>query len=315
MWIDVIIRYSFWLLFFVGLWILVQPLLSPLLNKIQTHSKYVIKKEITGTSKFIQSISRFLDVTINKNSSFAVYTFLFSLVLIAILVFVALFSNGRPFREAFIWAIISSLVPVALLYFRLYTLRIKVSYEGKELVNEVLNNYRIHHQNLPEAIDQSIRSFGNKQPHSKRMLMQLSIRLREARNDREIKEAVSQMVYTINSKWAILLASLFNIALIRGDDVTQGLMDISKDLAELEQVREKSRQLNIEGGLMLKILVPFLIVGSLYMLFTVFEFTVPKYLEYQFNNPIGFTTFYYTIMTLIGTILLYLYFRSEKNDF
>lgn len=315
MWLDIVIRYLFWSLFFVGIWLVIHPVLVPIFSKIQSRSRYVLKKEIKGTSKFIKNISRFLEVTINKKSSFAVYTFIFTIVLILVLVFVALYSNGRPIRESFFWAIISSLMPVAFLYFRLYTLRIKVSYEGKELINEVLNNYRIYHQNLPEAIDQSIRSFGSKQPYSKRMLIQLSLRLREARNEKEIKEAVSQMTYAINSKWAILLANLFNIALIRGDDITQGLVDISKDLADLEHVNEKSRQLNIEGGFMLKILTPALILGGLYAMFNLFDFTVAKYIEYQFNNSIGFTSFYYTMMVLLGTVLLYLYLRREKNDF
>lgn len=315
MWLDTLIRYVFWLLFFVGLWLAIYPVMIPLFTKVQKRSRYMMKKETVSTSRFIQGISRFLEVTINKKSSFAVYTFLFGLTLIAVLVFTALHSNGRPLNEVILWSLVTPLIPVGFLYFRLYTLRILVSHEGKEMVSELLNNYRIHHHNLPEAIDQTILSLGHKQPYSKRLLMQLSLRLREARNEKETREAVSQMVYSIDAKWAILLANLFNIALIRGDDVTLGLVDISKDLADLEQINEKSRQLNIEGGIMLKILIPILLVGGLYAVFNIFEFTVPKYLEYQFQNSIGFTSFYYTLMVLIGTIMLYLFFRREKNDF
>lgn len=315
MWIDTLIRYTFWLLFFIGLWISVYPVLMPLFTNVQKRSRYMMKKEIVSSSRFIQATSRFLEVTINKKSSFAVYTFLFLLALIAVLVFTALHSNGRPLNEVLLWSLITPLIPFGFLYLRLYTLRILVSHEGKSMVNELLNNYRIHHHNLPEAIDQTIRSLGNKQPYSKRLLIQLSLRLREARNETETRDAVSQMVYTIDAKWAILLANLFNIALLRGDDITLGLVDISKDLADLEQINEKSRQLNIEGGIMLKLLVPLLLIGGLYAIFNIFDFTVAKYMEYQFQNSIGFTSFYYTLMVLIGTILLYLFFRREKNDF
>lgn len=315
LWYETVLRYVLWLLFFVGLWLILHPYLMPLVNGAKRKTTVLVKKESKSVNAIYRMIQNFLENTINRSSTFVVYSFVAFLIMISALTFGGLYTNGRPLAESILWTLVAPLIPLGFLYLKLHSTRIKISYEGKEMLSEILNNYRIHHFNMTEAIEQSIYGLGKKYPHSKKMLTRLLIGIREHRNEKELREVVDGMVYSINSNWSILLANLVYIAILRGDDVQDGLVDISRDLAELEQINEKNRQLNIEGGLMLKVVVPAIAIGGLYLLHDMFGFTIPQYVDYQFNNSIGFTSFYYTMIVTLFTILLYLFMRKEKNDF
>lgn len=315
MWHEIVIRYILWFIFFSGLWIVFHSAITPLFSKVKRKSGVLVRRQSKSSSQFYNAVERFLDTTIGNGSSFAVYSFLFGLVLLSCMTFIALYANGRSLAESVIWMIVAPFLVVGFLYFKLHSRRIKLSHEGKELLNELLNNYRIHHLNMPEAIDQTIYSIGDKLPNSKRMLTRLAIGLREYRNENELRQTVDDVVYAIDSKWSILMANLIFIGVLKGEDVSDGLADLCKDLAELDYINEKNRQLNIEGAIMLKVIVPIVALGGLYMLFDMFDFTLKQYIEYQFLNSFGFTSFYYTSITTVFTVLLYLFFRKEKNDY
>lgn len=313
--LDTIIRYVCFGLFFIGLWLLIQPFFTPYYNGVKAKYQRRMKRDVHYSSKLFQSISQLLEVSINKNSMSAVYTFIFVELILWFLVFIGLSTSGFIVLHAFIGSLVMPTLVYVFLKFKVHTNRVTISFEGLMLVQEILNNYKIYHHNLHEAIDQSIVSLGEKAPLSKRMLLNLSYRFREGKSRTEIQEAVDQMVYSMDVSWSKQLANLFKIAITKGLDITQGLEDIATDLAELDQMREKKRQLNIEGNFMLKGLLPLMGVAGFYFIFGVSEFSLWKYLEYQFAHPIGFRMFLVTILMISVSALLYMFFTRTKNDF
>lgn len=299
----------------MGVWIIIFPLLQPMLLRMKHRSSVLVKREVKTANALVKVTEKFLEATLNVHSSFAVFTFYFILLVIAIMSFFGLYSSGRPFFESCLWMIISPCLVIGFLFLKLYGMRIKLSYEGKEMVNELLNNYRIHHFNIVEAVEQTVYGLGDKYPLSKKVMTRLALDLKVYKNDEELREIVNNLDYQIDSNWSKLLANLIFIAASKGDDITEGLIDISRDLADLDHINEKNRQLNIEGGIMLKIIVPLTFFGGIYALMQLLGFTFKQYINYQFFNPIGFTMFYYMVIVTTFTILVYLFLRQEKNDY
>lgn len=313
--IDLLVHLILFGLFMLGWWFLTQPLFMPALDRMQLRAKTSMMREVGDSSKLIQDIADFLELSINKNKLKDVYTFIFILLLTWFLVFIGLLTTGFNFFYSVLWALAIPFVIIVFLNFKAYTNRVAISFEGLDFVNELVNNYRIHYHNLAESIDETINSLGDKAPRTRKMLLNMSYRIRDAQNEKDIQKAIDQMIFIINSSWSIQLANLFKIALIKGEDITQGLLDIAKDLGQLEQMTEAKKRLNMEGSMMLKGLLPIMAITGFYFIFGISDFTLTKYLEYQLVNPIGFRLLVVTVITVLISVLLHMLFSKSKNDF
>lgn len=313
--IDILIHYSLFFTFLLGVWFLLQPLFVPVVDRMQFRMKRSLQRDIQDTNKFIQDIADFLELAINKNSVKAVYTFLLIMFLSWILVFLGLIGNGFRLYMAFIWSLITPFLIFIYLNFKGYTNRVSISYEGLIFVTELVNNYRIFHHNLHEAIDQTINSIGDKAPLTRKMLLNMSYRIRESQNEEEIQKVLDQMVFLNDTSWSKQLANLFKIGLTKGEDITQGLLDVAVDLGELDKMSEKKKQLNLEGNMMLKGLLPLMVGAGFYFIFSVADFTIVKYLSYQLKHPIGFRFLLITVFSILVSSVLYMFFSRSKNDF
>lgn len=285
-------------------------------NATKTRSKRTLSKDIQSSNALLQGIADFLEVSINKNSLQAVYTFLFIEIMLFVIVFGALLSDSFSMFSALFWSLLLPFSVLVFLRFKIHANRVAISFEGLEMINELVNNYKIYHHNLQEAIDQTIYSLDEeKSPLSIRMLLNLSYRIRDAHSTQDIQRAVDQMDLTMDVSWSKQLANLFKIGITKGEDITQGLMDIAIDLGELERMYEKKRQLNIEGNFMLKGLIPLIILAGMYFIFGVADFNLYKFMDYQFGHPVGMRMFLVMILCIIGSFFIHMFFSRSKNDF
>lgn len=316
LWYEVLIRNILWATFFAGIWMIFYPyIVKTAKEKIKKRSRLSIERASVKKEKaYITTIRQFIGAAIGKDSAFAAYTLIFILVLSSVFSLTILKSTGRTPLEIMLGMVSSPAIIIGFLFYRLRQMRVKTSHEGKYLINELLNNYRINHKNIIEAIEQSVYSLKN-QPSAKALMANLAISLKEIHDNDDLRSAVDEINYRINSKWALLLSNLIYAAVKDGDDITEGLIDLSKDLAELDQINEKNKQINLEGTIMIYWFIPAIILGGLYFVFKYAGFTLDKYIEYQFVNDIGFTMFYYSAMSVSVTFLIFLFLRKEKNDF
>lgn len=313
-WYDAVIHYSLWFVFFVGLWLMVYPLIIPNIKISKFKRLLQVNREKRTNKVYFVKIEKLLNATLNVKGNFAVYSFLFVLLMIALMTFVGLLKSGRSGIEVVIWTILTPFIPVGFLFYRLRQLRVNTSHEGQFMVNELLNNYRIFHMNITEAIDHTVLNLDH-YPNSKRVLSRLAMGLKEYKNENELEKLIEEFRYSIDTTWGELLGILILNASLYGDDIKEGLMDIINELRNLERLNEKNKQSNVEGELMLKILIPIMILGSFYGMFKWFGFTFKKYVEYQFENSTGFTTFFYSLIAICVTYLLHLFLKKEKNDY
>ncbi|MDP4084723.1 MAG: hypothetical protein Q8934_08930 [Bacillota bacterium] len=310
--VEDIIRYLLWFMFFIGLWLVIYPLITPNLKGLKL--KKILMKNIQKKPLIYRKIEKLLLQTTNWKGDFAVYTFIFILILIGVISLVGFLKSGQTIITSILLSVIASIMPVLFLYFRLRQQRIRTSHEGQFMVTELLNNYRIFHNNISEALDHTILTL-TEHPNSKKVLSQLAIGLKDYQNENELQTLIKDFKESINTTWSEPLGALIQNASFHGDDITEGLIDITNELKVLEQLKEKNKQNNIEGLMLLQFLIPLFIIGSYYALINWFGFTIKKLIDYQFFNSMGFTTFYFTMLFVAVTFLVSLYLKHEKNDY
>lgn len=312
---EILIRNILWGMLIIGIWLVFFPFFNEAAKEaFQKRTRRSSNEEQRKEPQFIQMTQRFLAASAGIKGKSSVYGFYALLFLVSVFSFTTLQASNRGPDEVLSFSFVAPGLIVLFLYYRLHQSRVRTSHEGKHIINELLNNYRIYNKNIIEALDQTVYSLKG-YPNARSLILILAIGLKEYKNEEELREVVNEINYRINSKWGILLANLIFAAERNGDDITEGLIDLSKDLAELDQINEKNKQLNLEGSIMIKFLIPAIFLGGLYLLFSQAGFTIKKYIEYQFVNDIGFTLFYYSMFAIATTILVFLFMKNEKNDF
>jgi hypothetical protein len=312
-WYDTLIRYSLWFLLFISLWLVLFPLFSTVnLKKIRFNRLIEIKKR--EKSPFYRKLEVLLATTLNVEGSFAVYSFIFLLFTIAIMTFTGFIQNTGNITQALFWSLITPLFLIAFLFYRLRNLRIKTSHEGHVTVTEILNNYRIFHKNILEALDHTVTNL-KRYPSSQNVLSRLSMGLKEYQTEEELLQLISDFQYSLNTTWGVMLSNSIYNAVLYGDNIEDGLTDVIDQLKDLERLNEKNKQINLEGLLLLQIFIPLMLIGSVFMMIKYFGFTFQKFIQYQFFETVGFYSFFYTAISILVTILVFIYLRKEKNDY
>ncbi|OAH58657.1 hypothetical protein AWH48_16805 [Domibacillus aminovorans] len=312
MWYETLIRQVLWGLLFTGIWFMFYEDFIRLFKEKFLSKRAKIEKKRAGP--FISKIQQLLGIAFGQSSIGAAYRFIAILVSVSIITFTTLHASGASLNELLLWTLGTPVLIFAFVLYRIRAMQVKTSNEGKYMIDELLNNYRIHHKNISEAVDQTVIGLKN-YPHVKSLMANVALEMKDYRNAEELREVVNRINYKINTKWAVLLSNLIYAAVYEGDDITEGLIDLSKDLAELDQVNEKNRQINLEGTIMICWFIPGIIIGGLIMILKYADFTLAKYIEYQFLNEIGFRMFFYSLIAVAISGLTFLNFRNEKNDF
>lgn len=314
--LDLIINFLTNMIYLIGLWFLVSPLLLPVFKSTLRASRF--RRAVRSTkpakkSAVITYIEMLLNVTMNTKTQFAVYSFFMVSASLFLTVFLLLI-NEYSFMYVFLFSTFAGSLPFLFLILRLNNYRVEGSYEGVALVSQLTDQYKINSGNMKEAIDKSL-VFLKNSPYSSKALYRLSFSIKNSKNNDEIERSIMEFVFAFATDWAQLLGMNMLISIIDGADVKYSLEDILTLLKRIKENVEKTKRTNNEAYTMIKILIPFTYLASVYFAVNTLGFSYGKFLDYQFRNPLGlkFAVITYT-MLIICFIFAYL-IRKPKYDY
>lgn len=309
--IETLVRYLMYLGFLGSILLIIYPSATKLFNKKTIYDSFKKHLQNNQTSREIMHL---ISTTLNTSNPYALLIFYSLTAALFVLTVFLLLSSGSRFINAIVISVVVAGLPYLSLRVKLHNIRLEGSYEANELVTELMDQYKINYKNMNEAIDNTIPLLA-KQPHSRKALSRMSFELKSFKTRKELEEIVYKFNYAIDTQWSQNIANCIFIAIEYGEDVTQSLEDILLDLKSLKKMQEQSRQLNQEGYAIAKWVTPGLYAVSLYMMFSLFGFTMDKYIEYQLLHPLGLQFFIISVIAVISSYLVYYLTNKPKNDF
>ncbi len=205
------------------------------------------------------------------------------------------------------------LLPYILLKWRLSKGRNDASKEAEELLQVLLQSYRINNCNMPLSLQYVIseNSYGRLR-HTKGILAKLFLNYGRAKNNLEIKEACEEFAYSIGTNWANTLANNFYRSLADRAQVLLSLEDLNSELMSARNLKEEQRRMNFES-IVLILFTP--VTYILLLVFANFMGTSPKqYLQMQFSTPQTIFLFLGIVLFMVLGILLEYIIRNQKFD-
>lgn len=203
--------------------------------------------------------------------------------------------------------------PYGMLRIKLWSAQINSSYDGDFLVTSITNEYKQHYLNMIIAVEKSAVRYDTGS-YSRRNLYRLSLALKSYHSEEDLDSAINQFVYAYNTEWAVLLGLNIKMAVHRGVNVSSGLEDILKKLKDSKEQIEVSKRYNREAFAMIKALLIPLYLGSIYVAVSTFGFTVKKFFEYQFLNPIGLRMGIITFICMAISFAALIAIQKPKYD-
>lgn len=204
-------------------------------------------------------------------------------------------------------------LPYCSIMARLYSQRVARSREGDILIQELLNNYKIHMYNMKEAVEITAFSIEGA-PGAKRILLNLAKGLNNAVTEKEVEKLLAVFRYSIDTAWGNVLASNIFFAYVHGSRVDQALEDLLSSITKSRQVIEHGKRENNEARLMLKYLAPISFALSVIGACRYFGFTLAKFIKYQLGTALGLKWFMIMVMLYVAGILVNGFFSREKMD-
>lgn len=310
--LDIFIRYIIYFAVAVGTWLAVYPLLFPIIKKKRRFKINNEKDE--EKNELFNHIEMIVSVIFGSNSQFIVNSFYAISIILGVFTLVIMKSVNFPIYYMLIGTMCAALLPYVFLRIKLNSIRVEASYEADELVTELINQYRINHLNMQEAISKTAEKL-SKERYVQKTLFKVATNLVSYQNSKQLKKIIYDFTFSIDTQWAIQLGNSFFMAIEYGDDVIEALEDILEDLKTLNKLNAKYKQLNSESVLMIKYIAPFSYVISVGMLFVIFHFTIAKFVSYQFRDPMGLKFFLLSMLFIVINFMIYLKIRKPKNDF
>lgn len=206
-----------------------------------------------------------------------------------------------------------AVMPYCALYLRLHNQRVTRSREGDILVQELLNNYKIHDYNMKEAIEITAVEIEGA-PNGRKVLFQLARGLQSAVTAEDVEQILAVFRYSIDTTWGNVLAENIFFAHIFGIRVDTALEDLLAGITKSREVVEHGRRENNEARLMLKYLVPVSFLLSVVCACKYFGFTPAKYIKYQFGTAVGLNGFLIMSMIYGAGLVINGFFSREKMD-
>ena len=214
---------------------------------------------------------------------------------------------------ALICGLFMGAVPYGMLMARLYGRRVSRSREGDVLVQELLNNYKIHDFNMKEAIEVTSLEL-EKAPAARSLLLQLAKGLQKSVTKEEVEYHLSAFRYSIDTAWGSALSTNIFFAHLYGIRVDGALEDLLKSMIKSRKVVEHGKRENNEARLILKYLAPVSFLLTVAGACRYFDFTVGKFIRYQFGTALGMQWFLIMVMMYVAGLLLNVFLSREKMD-
>lgn len=265
-----------------------------------------------GEAGLNESIRRLLQITFGIGHPRAVAVFWIVSLIPPLILFMVV--KGRASSLPVIGlCIFTAALPSLLMLGRLQTLRISSSREGKILLTELIDNYKINYFNMQQAVEITAANI-EEAPNCRRLLFNLSKGLNRASGSREIKALLNDFKFSIGTSWASVLADNMYFALSSGIKVHSAMEDLLKTVAKAEEVEERANRENNEAGLILKYLAPICYLLTVIGGIRYFGLTAEKFLTYQFKTAAGLGWFIMSAFTYAAGIMAKRFLTRSKLD-
>lgn len=261
-------------------------------SKLDKHLRYLLEAN---------AIYSVIDVFRFKVLSACLFMFFFSISVRVLFVGVSILFSS-----------IITIMPYLILRVRLEKVRGKASHEAEVLINELLVKYRVKKYNIEEAIEEVMKVSRIKK--TRIMLLKLLLKLRNTRNEQEIKEAINLFSYSIGTNWAKMLGSNIYQSSVSHINITLSLEDMLIQLREARILWEEQIKNTAEPRRML-IGIPLLYVFLLYVSLYLLEIPFNNYLYNQFASQQGVSWFILIIIGFLISVILVILLFSRKFDF
>lgn len=307
------ISYSLYAFILLGLWLLFGKHIIKIIENRDSKKRFRVdrikEKKKNDLVKHIESI---IYIVFNKSDSFYVYIFFIVTIAFFLLTFLVTYKQ-IVISSSIIYSIIAAFIPYIYLQIKLRNIRVTSSFEAEGLITELINQYKINYFNMIEAIDKSIK-FLNDYPYTKKALIRLSFGIKQSKNEDEIQEILKAFVYSIDTEWAIMLSNNIYLSITDGYNVVEALEDMIQELKDSKKALEDSKRNNNEGFTIVKVLVPIMYIGTIYIALEYFGFTIIKFFNYQFRNPMGLKFFLVMATLYIICITSIAFHKRQKFD-
>ena len=315
--IDYIIKILIIIMFLIGNWLVFGRSISLSIKETLNHKK-VIKSIRRNKSKkqydssIIKHINMILNILMKKDIEYEGVVFIIISILIFMISFIFLIQNQTLFISI-IFSIILGFIPYIIIMINIKNIRINGSYDGTNLVVNILNNYKQNFYNMLEAIEQTI-PMKNISSFSKRNLTKLSLKLRSYKDEEELDEAIKTFVFAYDTEWAILLGQNIKIAVLDGTDISYSLNDVLIELKNAGDIIELNKRFNNDSFNIIKYLLIPLYLFTIYLCNSTFGFSLKKYLNYQFVNPLGQKSALVMFSSIIICFIVLMLNKKPKYD-
>lgn len=204
-------------------------------------------------------------------------------------------------------------IPYFILQLRLYSIRVESSYEGEFFITELINQYKLNHLNMIEAIDATVIHLKDS-PRTRKLLFTLSIRIKSYQDIGELEVILTDFTYGIDTQWSRMVANNLLLSIEEGFEVTSGLIDIQQELKRAKSAYEKSSRNTTEGFAIVKVLIPLLYVFTIFLSVKYFNFTIDKFMYYQIGTPGGMKLLMLNLLLYLFNVMLMILFQRRRFD-
>lgn len=276
--------------------------------------KELRRKHAQRESALLLHLEKIFNVISRKdNVKRDINLFIFISLAVFLVFFLLLMKQGFSISKIVISAVIG-LMPYCYIRTKLLTLRISGSFEGQILISEIVNQYKMNHFNIIEALDKSIGHL-EKAPLSAKALLRMSLRLKTYQTEKELRKIIDDFVYALDTDWVKMLANNIYIAMVDKVTVTSGLEDLLRECKTINIALEEGKRMNSESFLMAKYLGPVMYIGLMWLAKDALDFDLGKIIKYQLFTSSGLTLFIaLTAVTFINFIVINVLSR-QKFDF
>ena len=260
----------------------------------------------------VHILRRLIKVTIGVDSKYAIYGFCAITCIVPVIIASMTYNVISDLARISLTAI-SGIIPIILLLAKLQDIRVRSSKEGKILIIELLDNYKIHYYNMQHAIEITASTI-EEAPSCKRLLFNLSKGLNRVSNNEEIRSLLDDFRYAIGTSWSGILTDNIYFALSSGVRVDVALGDLISAVSMAEEVEEKSKRENNEAGLILKYMVPICYGMTFLGAIKFFGLTAKEFFYYQFATKVGLSWFVAIVVMYVTSLIAKFFLTRNKLD-
>lgn len=272
--------------------------------------RYEIKRDMEAIKN--NKINLMLKATIGLNTKYNIPLFMLASFLVAFLVQLIMYKKIGLLMMLFISAM-AFLLPYVILVVKLKISRIMKSNEGTVFVRELINAYGLTNNNMRAAIDYLAINMENA-PNMKHVIIDLSKTLNFISDETYINECLDEFKYKVGSSWADMVALNMYFAIVKQVNVKEPLKDLLIVLDNSKIIKERLKRECNEGSIMISYVAPISYLLTVIAALGVFDFSLIKFLKYQFISGVGVKWFLIVVLTYVIGLLTKLYISDNKLD-